>query len=571
MSWVRAVALDLDGTIASRDAVAADVVEAIARARRRGTLLFLVTGRTVASLDRGFPGLIEQFDGVVAENGCVLVGVGRHRLLAEPVSRDLAAALEHRGMRLGRGEVLLATSAENDSAVLREITELGLDHVLLRNRGELMVLPAGVSKGSGLRAALDLFGLSAHNVIAVGDAENDQAMFEVAELSVATANAVSSVRERADLLLDADNGRGVVALLDGPILIGERRLPSPRRRICVGTYPDGEPTRLPSSNTTMLIVGGSGRGKSYLAGVVTEQLLDAGHQVLVIDPEGEQAALAQLPLVDVVPALDVTAADLVARWLSRGHSVVLDLSALNAPGRSELLRELGPKLVEIRVAAGVPHWVVVDEAHMMMSADGPLRGVYDPTAGGHILVTFHPEQLSPEVLCEVDLVLSSSPPIDQLIDTEDLPASSLPRAAVGHALLLKSDRTDSARTFTVAARITAHQRHQRKYAHSLLSPGKGFRFRESGRRQLPEALSIEQFQAQLHQVDPDTLGWHLRRGDLSRWLGEVVQDRELARLVAQLERDLVREQQIQVLRGRDMLSAAIDDRYLTQRHQDSTS
>ena len=107
------------------------------------------------------------------------------------------------GLRLNRGEVLLATSAENDAAVLREITGRGLDCVLLRNRGELMILPAGVSKGSGLQAALELFGLSAHNAIAVGDAENDHAMFEVAELAAAPANGVPSVREHADVVLNA--------------------------------------------------------------------------------------------------------------------------------------------------------------------------------------------------------------------------------------------------------------------------------------------------------------------------------------------------------------------------------
>jgi hypothetical protein len=94
-----------------------------------------------------------------------------------------------------------------------------------------------------------------------------------------------------------------------------------------------------------------------------------------------------------------------------------------------------------------------------------------------------------------------------------------------------------------------------------LPQGKGFRFRSSAEHQLPEALSMEQFQSQLHQVSPDTLAWHLRRGDLSRWFGEVLQDRDLATFIAHVERDLVHEQQLQVLRCRDDVSAAIDDRY----------
>src|SRR6478672_4611995 len=565
MSWVRAIALDLDGTIASHDVVAPDVVRAVGQARLRGFRVLLVTGRTVKALEKQFPGLITHFDAVVAENGSVLVGLDRHRWLAEPVNRALADSLEQRGVCLNRGEVLLAMSAEHDAVVLREVTDRGLDCVLLRNRGELMVLPAGVSKGSGLLAALELFGLSAHNTIVVGDAENDHAMFDVAEFAVATANAVPSVKEHADLVLEEPNGAWVIGLLGGPIMDGEQGSTSVRRRVRVGAFADGSPTLLPSTCATVMIVGGSGRGKSYLAGVVTEQLLDAGYQVLVVDPEGEQSALGDLPNVEIVQAADSTEADQIAQRLHRGHSVVLDLSAIGPPTRMQLLRDLAALVVELRAESGVPHWIVVDEAHTLIGVEGPLRGVFDPTAGGHLFVSYHPERLCPEVLSGVDVVLSASPPIDQLIDTENLPASSLPRAAFGQAQLLRSDRADTARPFTVAARITAHQRHQRKYAHMTLPQGKGFRFRSSAEHQLPEALSMEQFQSQLHQVSPDTLAWHLRRGDLSRWFGEVLQDRDLATFIAHVERDLVHEQQLQVLRCRDDVSAAIDDRYLVGR------
>ena len=445
------------------------------------------------------------------------------------MNRALADSLEQRGVCLNRGEVLLAMSAEHDAVVLREVTDRGLDCVLLRNRGELMVLPAGVSKGSGLLAALELFGLSAHNTIAVGDAENDHAMFDVAEFAVATANAVPSVKEHADLVLEEPNGAGVIGLLGGPIMDGEQGALS-ATRVRVGAFADGSPTLLPSTCATVMIVGGSGRGKSYLAGVVTEQLLDAGYQVLVVDPR-----VSSLPWVicrtwrscrrPTAPRPTRSRNDCGAAtawcWTSRPSAHLT---------RMQLLRDLAALVVELRAESGVPHWIVVDEAHTLIGVDGPLRGVFDPTAGGHLFVSYHPERLCPEVLSGVDVVLSASPPIDQLIDTENLPASSLPRAAFGQAQLLRSDRADTARPFTVAARITAHQRHQRKYAHMTLPQGKGFRFRSSAEHQLPEALSMEQFQSQLHQVSPDTLAWHLRRGDLSRWFGEVLQDRELGQV-----------------------------------------
>ena len=48
-----------------------------------------------------------------------------------------------------------------------------------------MVLPAGITKDSGLTAVLTEMNLSAHNTIAVGDAENDLSLFAVAEIGVA--------------------------------------------------------------------------------------------------------------------------------------------------------------------------------------------------------------------------------------------------------------------------------------------------------------------------------------------------------------------------------------------------
>jgi RibD C-terminal domain len=48
---------------------------------------------------------------------------------------------------------------------------------VVRNRAELMVLPAGASKGTGLLAAVDDLGMFPHNVVAAGDAEDDLPLF----------------------------------------------------------------------------------------------------------------------------------------------------------------------------------------------------------------------------------------------------------------------------------------------------------------------------------------------------------------------------------------------------------
>ncbi len=97
----------------------------------------------------------------------------------------MSAALSARGVAHRSGQVLVACAAADEPAALEVIRELGLDCQLVRNRGELMILPAGVTKGTGLLAALGELGLSPHNAIGVGDAENDHSLLDACEIGVA--------------------------------------------------------------------------------------------------------------------------------------------------------------------------------------------------------------------------------------------------------------------------------------------------------------------------------------------------------------------------------------------------
>ncbi len=56
-----------------------------------------------------------------------------------------------------------------------------------------MVLPSGINKGTGLKAALTDFHFSRHNTLGVGDAENDHAFLRMCECSVAVSNALPAL------------------------------------------------------------------------------------------------------------------------------------------------------------------------------------------------------------------------------------------------------------------------------------------------------------------------------------------------------------------------------------------
>ncbi len=196
--------------------------------------------------------------------------------------------------------MLLACDATADHIALDAVQSLGLDVALVRNRAALMLIPAGITKGTGLREALAELGISPHNTIAVGDAENDHAMLAAAGLGVAVANAVDALRGVADLVLTLPDGTGVADLLGGPVLSGEQRIHAAHRRIVLGTTMAGEPVVVPSAQTNLLITGDSESGKSYLAGLVVEQLAAQGYTVLVVDPEGDHVPLGVLRAVTVI-------------------------------------------------------------------------------------------------------------------------------------------------------------------------------------------------------------------------------------------------------------------------------
>jgi hydroxymethylpyrimidine pyrophosphatase-like HAD family hydrolase len=536
--WYRALALDLDGTLTTGGWPTSGVLAEMSRLRADGVALILVTGRIGSVLDVEFPGLTDRFDVVVAENGCVLRTRDWSRPLAELVDPALLHRLHDGGYRVARGEVLLATTAAAGHAALDAIEDLGLDIHLVRNRGELMLLPAGISKGTGLRAALAELGISPHNTIAVGDAENDHPLLAAAELGVAVGNAVQSLRHRADLVLPGDDGRAVAALLSGAVLNGPSRACSPRRRVLIGTDPTGDPVTLPAARHNILISGGSDTGKSYLAGLLTEQLIAQDYTVLVIDPEGDHVPLGTLHGVTVLPCTDLPAADVPALLGHDAASVVLDLSPVPSADRAAYLTDLWKPLLAQREDTGLPHWIVLDEAQNLHLGRTP--GVGLDATEGLCLVSYQPERLDPALLRHMDWEIELSP-------------------TGRNGLVIPRDGEPVA--VTIAQRTTRHVRHWHKYVDDELPADLRFQFRDPTGC-APAASTLRQFADTLRTVPAAVLHHHAHHGDFSRWLSEVYRDHLLAELVRTTERDLVAHGDAE--RTRRLLVELVSRRYLVR-------
>jgi len=233
--YLRVVASDFDGTLTSTGKRPnGDVLTALTRVRAEGGLVILVTGRILSELRADYTDVDDHVDAIVAENGCVLSGSQGHRLLATPVDQDLIAASEARNINVRAGEVILAGRAADRAAVLEEIHRLELDCQLVFNRSEMMILPAGLTKGTGLYEALGDFGVSRHSTIGIGDAENDHSLLDVCEVGVAVGDAVTSLKSFADVVLKEPNGRGVSQLLSDIFQPDAGALHSQRWRLRLG-------------------------------------------------------------------------------------------------------------------------------------------------------------------------------------------------------------------------------------------------------------------------------------------------------------------------------------------------
>ncbi|HXT07844.1 MAG TPA: HAD-IIB family hydrolase [Roseiarcus sp.] len=220
-----ALASDYDGTLAKDGKVSASTLAALNRFKACDGRIVLVTGRVLPELEAVFPD-IGVCDLVVAENGALLFWPksGEVRLLAPPPPPAFAERLAELGAEpLTVGRCIVATRTPYEVAVLKTIEEMHLDLSIIFNKGAVMVLPSGVSKATGLEAALKALDVRAEETIGVGDAENDLAMLKMCGLGVAVANALDTVKAAADWVTPGARGDGVAQALDA-LMSAEARL-----------------------------------------------------------------------------------------------------------------------------------------------------------------------------------------------------------------------------------------------------------------------------------------------------------------------------------------------------------
>lgn len=542
------IALDYDGTISMDGSVDPAVRAAIGAARASGLTVMLVTGRRLDDLRR-VAGDLHFVDGVVAENGAELYfpESGYQRALAPPPPPAFLHELNRRGIPFASGTSIVEAEAADAGRLLEVIRATQLPLVLLFNRGRVMVLPQATTKSTGLHEALLVLRLSTHGAVAFGDAENDHDLLQACEVGVAVGWGSPSLQAVADDVVRGNGPPDLAAYIHRLLRDGASHLRTNRRKLLLGYTDEGSPLSIAVRGRNVLVTGDARSGKSWAAGLLCEQLIMQRYCVCVIDPEGDYRPLEGLPGVTLLGGEDPLPRprDLLRVLRHPDTSVVIDLSHVDHPEKLSYTRTLLHAIAVLRRQSGLPHRILLDEAHLF------LRGaehseLLDLAMDGYTLVTYRASQLPQALLARSEVIVvtcethpgeikalhalcRSADPLESW--TETLSTLGTGEAA---ALPITEEAGGTLRRIRLAPRLTPHVRHREKYLDIPIAADRAFVFTSNGNC-VNRPRTLRAFVTALECVAPEVVSGHARRRDFSRWLRDVFGDYPLAQNVERLE------------------------------------
>lgn len=545
------LAIDFDGTIATNDVMDPAVHAALGELRRRGITVILVTGRILRDLRR-VCGDLHFLDAVVGENGAAIEfpATGYTMNLAPPPSALLLNELREAGIEHAAGNSIVEASAADGARILSILQRLELPLTLMFNRGRVMVLPQAISKATGLQQALTVLRLSAHNAMGIGDAENDHELLRVCEVGVAVNWGSEALKKAADHVLPGEGPSSVAKYL---IDLADRGfLPVPvatRRQLTLGHTDEGQSLALAIRGRNVLVAGEPKSGKSWVAGLLCEQLILYGYSVCVIDPEGDYTSLEVLPGVSVMGGRDPLPRpkDLVRALRHSDVSIVIDLSHTGQERKIEYVRSLLPALAGLRRRTGLPHRIVLDEAHYFLQ-DPEARRLLDFELSGYTFVTYRASILCPESLraSQAILVTRESDPAEVrslkslctcATRTETEWIEALSNLVIGEAVALPvtEEARGDIRRIHLAPRLTPHVRHLAKYIDIPVEESRAFVFWSDAGQTGQRARRLGELAKVLDHEPAGRFDGHLRRKDFSRWIIGVFGDYQLGSDISRIE------------------------------------
>lgn len=429
-----ALAAGFDGTLARDGQCDARCVDALRSLAATGRKLILVSGRGLRDLLERFA-QIDVFDFVVAENGAVLYrpATRESAILAQAPSELLVQELERRGVEpLSVGNAVIRTDCSNRDEVGDTARRLGLDIQLLDDRLNLVVMPADVSKASGVHAALCELGLSFHNLVVIGTDAADVGLFRSAQCAVAVNNASGDLKRAADQVTAAQNCDGFLELAS-TLLSGEMLKVPARHRIPLGVCEDGREMALSPCQDSLVICGESDAGRSTLCQRLIAGLMARKYQCCVVTDAlgdiGGDAAAFRAGMIVMGSALAAPRLNDVMAALEAPHAnIAVDLAGMAHDLRQSFTQELLHRMHGLHERAGRPHAVLLHDARRLLNPEWNYRALAGQVEFTMIYASTSMRDLPAAILDQATLVVS----VDSDPDEAGSPMASLVRSSPRH-------------------------------------------------------------------------------------------------------------------------------------------
>ena len=261
----RIIFSDIDGTLLHDDlSIGEKTKTALKRAEEKGLVIAIASGRYLLSLD-----MLEKMIGIplmkIGINGAV-IEYGGKRIYEERIDRDAyitatsylyrkASSLitfssrsyaidaneewrtkqtsilkdagvhmdirDYDGVEASLGEkpfkiLVKDRDQEKLDRMEKELSEIlgSTASVSSSGRGNIEVMPPGITKADGLKKAGELLNISQDEMIAFGDWDNDADMLAWAGMGIAMANASEKARKNARMITLSNNEDGIAAALE---------------------------------------------------------------------------------------------------------------------------------------------------------------------------------------------------------------------------------------------------------------------------------------------------------------------------------------------------------------------
>src|SRR5208283_1786587 len=207
----------------------------------------------------------------------------------------------------------------------------------------------------------------------------------------------------------------------------------------------------------------------------------------------------------------------VARMLRHPDmSLVINLSHVQYKEKVGYLKTLLPMLASLRRATGLPHRIVVDEAHYFLHEPN-VKQLLDLELGAYTLVTYRPSDLHPDLRGGIEVVvvkrLTRPQEVQTLLTMGKIGnvapewTTLLGKLLANEAALLPGaeEAGGKLRRFTLLPRLTPHVRHRTKYFDVQLAGGQEFVFTDNGKTIGPPARSLKEFVSLLASTPVESL------------------------------------------------------------------